>query len=61
MFFLNGTLSEKIYVEVTLRIKFDPIIGNFFRLRKALYGLKQEARVWNEILERIILDQEYKK
>ena len=45
--FLNGTLSEEIYLKPPPgSIETDKVL----RLHKSLYGLKQAARVWNQTL-----------
>jgi hypothetical protein len=45
--FLNGELSEEVYVQLP---PYLPSSSRIWRLRKALYGLKQAARAWNDKL-----------
>lgn len=45
--FLNGTLSEEIYMKPPPGFETN---GNVMRLRKGLYGLKQSANIWNKML-----------
>lgn len=59
--FLNGILSEEIYLEVPHGVDLDKKSGNCFRLRKALYGLKQAARVWHEKLDCCLTEIGFKK
>jgi hypothetical protein len=47
--FLNGNLTEEIYVRLP-----DELGGDIWRLKKALYGLKQAARVWHQKLREIM-------
>ena len=42
--FLNGTLTENIYIEVPEGISHEP--GSVCKLNKTLYGLKQASRGW---------------
>ena len=44
--FLNGDLSEEVYMTPTPGIQLPQ--GHVCRLRKALYGLKQAPRAWFE-------------
>ena len=48
--FLNGQLSETIYVEQPHRFKVLKQLNHVCKLNSALYGLKQAARVWNKTL-----------
>ena len=51
--FLNGYLSETIYMKPPEGINVPP--GMVFRLQKSLYGLKQAARCWNERFNNFVL------
>jgi len=44
--FLNGDLSEEIYMKIPEGVKNVPD-GMVCRLQRSLYGLKQASRVWN--------------
>ena len=46
--FLNGILSEKVYVEQPKGFKDTKLPNHVYRLEKALYGLKQALRSWYE-------------
>lgn len=51
--FLNGDLSEEIYM---LQPKgYNDGTGRVCKLLKSLYGLKQSSRVWNEKLNTVLL------
>lgn len=50
--FLNGDLSEEIYLRQPQGFKEGEKV---YKLHKSLYGLKQAARVWNETLHKQLL------
>jgi len=52
--YLNGKISEEIYMMQPEG--YDDNSGRFCRLKKSLYGLKQAGRVWNEELNRVLLN-----
>ena len=53
--FLNGQLSETIYVEQPHGFKVSKQLNHVCKLNLALYGLKQAARVWNKTLEAYLI------
>ena len=48
--FLNGYITEEVYIEQPPYFKNYKYPNYVFKLNKALYGLKQAPRAWNEIL-----------
>nr|GEU66470.1 retrovirus-related Pol polyprotein from transposon TNT 1-94 [Tanacetum cinerariifolium] len=44
--FLNGKISEKVYVEQPPRSESSEFPNHVFKLNKSLYGLKQAPRAW---------------
>lgn len=56
--FLNGKLSEEIYMKQPPGFKIGEKV---YRLKKSLYGLKQAARVWNETLHHSLINCGFKQ
>jgi hypothetical protein len=58
--FLNGKISELVYVEQPPGFE-DPTKPNHvYKLSKALYGLKQAPRAWYERLRDLLLSKGFK-
>lgn len=52
--FLNGELTEEIYMEQPQH--FDDNTDKCCKLIKSIYGLKQSSRVWNETLNQTLVE-----
>lgn len=52
--FLNGKLEEDVYMEQPKH--YDDGSGKYCKLIKSLYGLKQSSRVWNQTINKVLLD-----
>ena len=50
--FLNGYISEEVYVHQPPGFESSDFPDNVFKLKKSLYGLKQAPRAWYERLVR---------
>ena len=59
--FLNGFISEEVYVEQSPRFKNDYFPNHVFKLTKALYGLKQAPRAWYERLSSFLIQNNFSK
>jgi len=58
--FLNGPLSETMYVEQPLSFEDPHHPNHVYKLDKALYGLKQAPRAWYDCLKDFLLKQGFK-
>jgi hypothetical protein len=55
--FLNGFISEEVYVEQPPGFENHLFPNNVYKLKKALYGLKQAPRAWYERLSRFLIEK----
>jgi hypothetical protein len=55
--FLNGKLDEELYMAQPEG--FDDGSGRVCKLSKAIYGLKQASRVWNEEINKTLINSGY--
>jgi hypothetical protein len=53
--FLNGPISEEVYVEQPPGFEDPQFPNHVYKLHKALYGLKQAPREWYECLKEFLL------
>jgi hypothetical protein len=58
--FLNGPISEEVYVEQALGFEDPQFPNHVYMLHKALYGLKQAPRAWYECLKEFLLKKGFK-
>ncbi|KAK8951018.1 hypothetical protein KSP39_PZI003140 [Platanthera zijinensis] len=59
--FLNGEISEEIYVRQPPGFEIKGKEDKVFRLHKALYGLKQAPRAWNTKIDTNLLENGFAK
>ena len=57
--FLNGDLSEEVYMEQLPGYVQKEKKDHVYCLKKALYGLKQAPRAWYEKIDRYFLDTDF--
>jgi hypothetical protein len=57
--FLNGPLSELVYVEQPPGFEDPRFPNHVYKLHKALYGLKQAPRTWYECLKDFLLKNDF--
>jgi hypothetical protein len=58
--FLNGKISEQVYVEQPPGFEVPTKPNNVYKLSQALYGLKQDPRAWYERLRDFLLSKGFK-
>ncbi len=54
--FLNGKLSELVYVEQPPSFEDAKNSNDVYKLHKALYGLKQATRAWYDTLKEFLIN-----
>ena len=59
--FLNGFISEEVYVEQPPGFENNSLPNHVFKLTKALYGLKQAPRAWYERLSYFLIEINFTK
>src|ERR1700760_4985231 len=59
--FLNGDVTEEIYLEQPEGFIDPKNPGKVYRLHKAIYGLKQAAKVWNFKIHSTLLEMGFKR
>ncbi|WVZ84641.1 LOW QUALITY PROTEIN: hypothetical protein U9M48_031648 [Paspalum notatum var. saurae] len=59
--FLNGDLKEEVYVKQPPGYVVNGQEHRVLRLRKALYGLRQASRAWNQKLDTVLKEMEFKR
>lgn len=59
--FLNGKLSEEVYLEQPEGFEIHDIESHVCRLKEALYGLKQAPRAWYERIDTYLLGLGFSK
>ena len=58
--FLNGFITEGVYVEQSSDFESFNFPNHIFKLKKTLYGLKQTPRTWYERLNKFLLENGFK-
>nr|GEW63835.1 copia protein [Tanacetum cinerariifolium] len=59
--FLNGNLTEEVYVSQPDGFVDQDNPNHMYKLKKALYGLKQALRAWYDMLSPFLISQDFSK
>jgi hypothetical protein len=59
--FLNGVISEEVYVKQPPGFEDLKNLEYVFKLKKSLYGLKQAPRAWYDRLSNFLLENGFQK
>ena len=59
--FLNGFISEEVYVKQSPSFENENFPHHVFKLSKALYSLKQDLRAWSARLSSFLLKNGFKR
>src|ERR1044072_316464 len=59
--FLNGYISEEVYVRQPPGFESSDFPNKVFKLKKSIYGLKQAPRAWYERLSKFLLENKFTK
>jgi len=59
--FLNGVISEEVYVKQPLGFEDLKNPDYVFKLKKSLYGLKQAPRAWYDRLSNLLIENDFKR
>ena len=57
--FLNGYITEEVYVHQPHGFEYHKNPDFVFKLKKSLYGLKQAPRAWYERLSNFLLENDF--
>ena len=57
--FLNGCISEEVYVHQRPGFENSKLPEHIFKLKKSLYGLKQAPRAWYERHSSFLLENDF--
>jgi len=59
--FLNGVISEKVYVKQPLGFEDLKHPDHVYKLTKSLYGMKQAPRAWYDRLSNFLIENDFKR
>ena len=57
--FLNGVISEEVYVKQPLGFQDLKYPDHVYKLKKSLYGLKQAPRAWYDRLSIVLIENNF--
>jgi len=59
--FLNGVISEEVFVKKPPSFEDLKHPGHVYKLKKSLYGLKQAPRGWYDRLSNFLIKNDFKR
>jgi len=59
--FINGVISEEVYVKQPLGFEDLEHPDYVYKLKKSLYGMKQAPKAWYERLSNFLLEYDFKR
>jgi len=59
--FLNGVISEEVYVKQTPSFEDVKHLNHVYKLKKSLYGLKQAPKAWYNRLSNFLIENDFKR
>jgi len=59
--FLNGVISEEVYVQQPLGFEDLKHPDHVYKLKISLYGLKQALRAWYDSLSNLLIENDFKR
>ena len=59
--FLNGYITEKVYIEQPLDFENHKFSNYVSKLNKILYGLKQAPRIWYDRLSKFLFENNFRR
>ena len=55
--YLNAEINEELYMEIPRGMD----VGGYIKLKKSIYGLKQAGRIWNDKINKTLLELKFER